>query len=302
MASLFHAAPPDVAVAIDESRVVAARMGRGDGNATHAIEALPPGLVVPSLASSNITDVGAVGQTITQALSRLGGRPTRVALVVPDAVAKVSLVRFDNVPERAADLLEMVRWQVRKTAPFPLEQAVVSYTVGARGTSADGPAATPSGAQEFVVSMARRDIIAEYEAACDAAGVHAGLVDIATFCLINGVLAGSVAPTGDWLVVHAAPSSTTIAVMRGSDLIFFRRREEEHEGSVADVVHQTTMYYEDRLKGSGFSRVLLAGGAAQSGDAARRSLEDRLDTRIEAIADPTLAPLFGILRREQQAA
>ena len=39
------------------------------------------------------------------------------------------------------------------------------------------------------MSAARRDIIEEYEGACALAGLHAGQIDIATFAIINGVLA-----------------------------------------------------------------------------------------------------------------
>ena len=35
-------------------------------------------------------------------LGRLGGRPKRVALVIPDVSAKVSLLKFDQVPQRRA--------------------------------------------------------------------------------------------------------------------------------------------------------------------------------------------------------
>ena len=59
------------------------------------------------------------------------------------------------------------------------------------------------GGREFVVASARRDIIAEYEGVCTAAGVHAGLVDLATFNLVNLQLA-SASGGGDWLLVHLA--------------------------------------------------------------------------------------------------
>jgi type IV pilus assembly protein PilM len=287
--------PPDVAVEIDTRRVAMARLAWRGGTVTvanHVVEALPAGAVVPSLTAVNLGDVSAVGRALTLAVARLGGRVTRAALVVPDTAAKVSLIRFDTVPASHADVAELIRWQVRKTAPFPIEQAVVSYSPGVK------PA---EGGQEFVVTIARSDFIAQYEQACARAGIHAGLVDISTFSIINGVLAGD-APAGDWLLVHATSSYTTLAVLRGSDLIFFRNREEESEGSLADVVHQTAMYYEDRLKGSGFSRVMLAGGAAEGAETVRHSLEQRLNVRIEPVADSDLAPLIGVLARERKAA
>jgi hypothetical protein len=90
-------------------------------------------------------------------------------------------------------------------------------------------------------------------------------------------------------------------------------------------VHQTAMYYEDRLKGAGFGRVILAGatgaGAAHAGDFddLRKRFERRLNTSVETI-DPrhaasltdriaaapalldALAPLVGMLLRDREAA
>jgi Tfp pilus assembly PilM family ATPase len=293
---LLQPMPPDVAIEIGCRHVAVARFGwRGAAPTVsgHVVEPLPEGAVVPSLTAANVADVPLVGRTIAQALARLGGRVARAALVIPDTAAKVSLLRFEKVPASADDLTELVRWQMRKAAPFPVDQAVLSY-------SPTTPAA--DGSQEFVVTIAHADFIAQYEQACALARVHAGLVDIATFSIINGVLAGPTAPSGDWLLVHAAEGYSTLAVMRGTDLIFFRNREEESDASLADVVHQTAMYYEDRLSGAGFSRVMLAGGAIHGVDAVRQSLEQRLDVRIEPVSQPELASLIGVLARERKAA
>lgn len=312
---VLQSPPPDVAIEIGVSQVAAVRLtwrGAAATVAGYTAEPLGAGAVIPALAAPNIADVAVVGRAIVQALGRLGGRPRRAALVVPDTIAKVSLVRFEKIPPKAADLLELVRWQIRKSAPFPLEQAIVTFTPGIE---------PPEGGREFIVSVARRDIVEEYEGACAAAGVHAGLVDLATFSVINGVLASQRAPAGDWLLVHTTPAFTSLAVLRGADVIFFRHQAEDAEGALTDVVHQTAMYYEDRLKGAGFTRVLLAGGAVAPGgtDALRRNLEERLRVQVESVdpriaaglvdrigASPdmldALAPLVGILVRERKAA
>ncbi len=315
LGALFQSAPPDVAIDIGVARVSVARLSWRGAQAVvagHASEPLAPGAVVPALAAPNLPDVSVVGRAVTAALGRLGGRPRRAALVIPDTAAKVSLLRFEKVPSRPADLMELVRWQMRKSAPFPMEQAVVSYSAGS---------AVAEGGQEFIVSAARRDIIEEYESACAQAGVHAGLVDIATFAIINGVLASQTPPTDDWLLVHTTPGYTSLTVLRGSQVIYFRNQGEDAEGSLADVVHQTAMYYEDRLKGAGFSRVWLAGAAAVpgGGDALRRNLEERVGVKVEPVdlrglatlqdrisAAPelvdALSPLIGILVPEGRAA
>jgi type IV pilus assembly protein PilM len=307
---------PSVAVEIAANRVSAAGLEWRGGQpvvATHAIEPLGDGALVPSLTSRNTHDRAAIVAALGRVLERVG-RPRRVGLVVPDSVAKVSLVRFEQVPPRAQDLDQLIRWQVKKTAPFPIDDAQVSYVPGIRAT--DG--------QEFLVSLARRDVVEEYESLCADAGAHAGIVDLATFNVINAVLAGSTPPSADWLLVNVAADSASIALVRGPHVLFFRNRTTDTDGTLADLVHQTAMYYEDRLQGAGLSRVILAGAAGTAGRQAddvervRRILEERLVTTVDRL-DPraaaaltdriaaapvlldVLSPLIGLLLRHREA-
>ena len=309
---------PAVAVELSANRVTAASLAWRGGEpivAAHAIEPLPPRALVPSLTATNIRESGTVAIALRQVLERVG-RPRRIGLVVPDLVAKVSLVRFEQVPSRAADLDQLIRWQIRKTAPFPIEDAQVTYVPGLR--SAEG--------QEFIVSIARREVVQEYEALVADAGAHPGIVDLSTFNVINAVLASrtppATAPGDDWLLVNVAPDCASIAILRGPHLIFFRNRGADADGTLEDLVHQAAMYYEDRLKGAGFSRVILAGaGTEHAGefDEIRKSLGQRLNTSIETV-DPrraasltdrisaapalldALAPVVGLLLRDSEAA
>ncbi len=305
--------PPGVAVEIARDRVVAVTVTDGSGGASiaaHAVEQLPPGIVEPSLNAPNVTDQAALTRAIKSALDKAGARGRRVALVVPDTAAKVSLVRFEKVPAKQQDLDQLIRWQVRKAVPFRIEDAQVAWVPGV---------ALPGGGREFLVTVARRDIIDSYEHACDAAGVQAGIVDLATFNVINSAVAGFGDTAGDWLIVHVAFDYVTLAVVRGNDLIFFRNRSTGEEGELTDLVHQTAMYHEDRLGGGGFSRVVLAGAWVHGPDAAdrlRRSIEERVGVRVEPVdfraaaamrdrigANPALldvlAPATGVLLRER---
>jgi hypothetical protein len=312
--SLRDAPPPGAAVEITAQRVSAASLEIRGGRpvvAAHAVEPLPEGALVPSLTAANIHDRTAVLAALGRVLERVG-RPRRIGLIAPDPIAKVSLVRFEKVPPRAQDRDQLIRWQVRKAAPFAIEEAQVSYVAGI--LAADG--------QEFVVTLARRDVVQEYEDLFAAHGAHPGIVDISTFNVINAVLAGSAPePLTDWLLVNVASDYTSIAILRGPDLIFFRSRGADSEGTLADLVHQTAMYYEDRIQGAGFGRVMLSGTSTASGDVAEigSSLQLRLGTAI-ATVDPreaatladritvapalldALAPLVGLLVRGREAA
>ncbi len=314
LSSWLASPPPDAAVEIAPERISAATLvSRGSQSTitSYASQPLPAGAVVASLASPNILDRRLVVETLREVISRLASRPKKIALVIPDAAAKVSLLHFDQVPTRRDDLEQLVRWQIRKSAPFAIEDASVTYTPGTR---------TATG-QEFVVELARHDIVRDYETVCGNAGVYAGLVDTATMSVLNLFLASNQPPVGDWLLVHMRPRYTSLAIVRGGELIFFRNRPEGEGESLADLVHQTSMYYQDRLQGKGFARVLLGGRGDAPGDEdmARRSLQERLGAKVEEIdlaqaaaladrltapgaANDMLAPLVGILLRTQREA
>jgi Tfp pilus assembly PilM family ATPase len=311
--SLRASPAPPVAVEITPRTVSAAAIDIRGGDAvvtSHATAALPPGALVPSLTADNAHNRPAIVEAIRSVLDQTG-RPRRIGLIVPDVVGKVSLLKFEQVPERTADLEQLIRWQARKTAPFAIDEAQVSFVPGFRAD--DG--------QEFIVSLARRSVIGEYESLCGEAGVYAGIVDLATLNIINAVLATRTAPAADWLLVSVTPDYASIAILRGEHVIFFRNRTEA-DGTLADVVHQSAMYYEDRLAGAGFVRVLVSGAAAAGSrhasdlDEVRRSLQGRVSVPVESF-DPraaarltdrigaapalldTLAPLIGLLRRGQ---
>ena len=96
-----------MAIEIDHAHVGAARLvWRGDQAviAAHAHESLPAGAVVPALTALNMSDVPLVARAIGRVLAELGSKPARVALIVPDTVAKVSLLKLDKVPSKTANV------------------------------------------------------------------------------------------------------------------------------------------------------------------------------------------------------
>ena len=307
----FTTYAPTVSLEIAADRVTGVSLGRrskGEGTGV-VVQALPAGVVTPALNSTNIADTDKLDEVVRQVLNRLPGTPTRIALAVPDCAAKVSFMTVDQIPSRAGELEQFVRWQVKKTVPFRIEDAQVAYAEGIRiGT----------GRREFVVSLMRRDILQEYEAICTRAGAHAGIVDLSSFSLINAVLAGGVSHGGDWLLVHLASGYSSIAVVRQGALVLFRSRTVDATEELAHLVHQTRMYYEDRVGGAGFAGAYLVMGteAILTEDAAelRRSIEVSLGISVEAIelsvgdsatvSDAGLTDLvaasFGLLLRDRE--
>ena len=279
LSRLFAAPPPSAGIEIAADRVTGVVLDRERRVAAAVSRPLPAGAVNPAVNAANVIEPDTVRDLVREVRTALPGAPRRVALVVPDSAAKVSLLRFDKVPARAADLDQLVRWRARKTAPFRIEDAQVACAPGA---PVDG------GGREFVVSLMRRDVVEEYESACARGGAHAGVVDLASFSLIDAVLAGRPPAEPDWLLVHAAGGYRSIAVVRRGHLILFRHRPAGNDEDLVDLVHQTTMYYEDRLEGGGYGRVLLAvsreGATAEDAAGLRQLIEAHLDTAVTPVA------------------
>ena len=313
--SLFAPAPPSVAIEIASRRVTVVELSRSGGGPVvsgHASEPLPAGAVAPALGGVNIPAPAEVSSALRRALDRAGLRSaSRAALVVPDSVARVSLLTFEQLPARASDLDQLIRWQLKKATPFPIEEAQVS------AFKAHIAGATTA----LAAVVARREVIAEYEAITSAVGIHAGIVDLASFNVMNAIMSAGAAASGDWLVVNLAAEATTVAILRGQELMFYRHRPAVDEEPLSALVHQTAMYHEDRLGGSRFARVWVSGAALLPGgaDQAKKELADRLDVPVESVdirpaaelrdrvgASPelldALAAPVGVLLRERKAA
>lgn len=282
MASLpawLQTPPPSLGLYVDATRVTAVLVE--PAGAAHVIRAVgsspvPDGALVPSLTAHNVMQREPLLRAVREAVEQVGGRHRRVALALPDTAAKVSLLPLEAVPAQARDLEQLIRLQLRKAIPFPVEDAQIAWAMGpTRGAGAT-----------VVATAMRRAVVEEYEALCAAAGLHAGTVDLATFNVVNlALLTSGAAAPGDALLVHVTPGYASVAVVRDGELIFFRTRPADPGEPVPDVVHQTRMFYEDRLSGQGFARVLLAAGPdVADREALAREIETRLDARVTPLA------------------
>ena len=311
--SILAPTPPAIAVELASRRLTVVELGRGAGAPLvgYASEPLPEGAIVPAPSGVNIPNIPAVTDILRRGLERAGVRgSTRAALVIPDNAARVSLLPFEQLPAKAADVDQLIRWKLKKSTPFPIEDAQVSWFVAHRTDTGPVIAAT----------VARRDVIAQYETIAAGAGLHAGIVDLASFNVMNAVVGAGAAPASDWLLVTMAPEATTLAIGRGADLMFYRQRAAVEEESLSALVHQTAMFHEDRLGGTKFSRVWLCGaGVGPAAEQARREIRERLGVLVEIVdvrgaseigtkinsstdvLDALAAPV-GVLLRDRKAA
>ena len=63
---------------------------------------------------------------VRKLLETTGTKPGRLSLVLPDNLAKISLVSLPEKPPSARRLDEVLRFKLRRAVPFRLEDAVLA--------------------------------------------------------------------------------------------------------------------------------------------------------------------------------
>ena len=128
MSSNSNSAKPKLACEIAADRVLVGRLGE-DGRSLEASAAreLAPGSVVPDLVEGNLRQRDAVRSAVEETLDSVAGRTHDVIAVVPDAAVRVVLLEFDTLPTNSEEAAGVVRFRLKKSLPFDVDKARVSY-------------------------------------------------------------------------------------------------------------------------------------------------------------------------------
>ena len=253
LSTLLSTPRPQAAISIAGDSIAAVELSVAKGQlslSVQQVKSLETGAVVPNMMSPNVADQKSVTTALKEVIGSYKRRPTRVSLVLPDIIAKVTLLSFETVPDRETDLAELIRLKVQKSAPFSLNEAQLSYEPCGVDTTKQ---------PQFLVVVVQKSVLREYESICDDVGLQVGCVDLASFNLINMSLYATSEKKGDdWLLVQTANQYRTLAIIRGSQLIFHRTQASEPGNSFDNFIYQAAMYYEDRLGGDGVKHVVFA--------------------------------------------
>lgn len=266
-------ARPRIACEIAASQVLA---GRADESGSvveyYTARSLAPGVVAPGLAPANVLAAGALREAIAGALTAAGGRARDVIAVLPDATVRVVLLDFETLPERGPEAAAIVRFRLKKSVPFDVEHAALSYQ-----------AHRSSGTVKVVAAVSNAAVIAEYETAFREAGYNPGVVVPSTLAALGLVEAAAPA-----MVVKVEPASITVAIAHRDELLLFRTLEKPagpdiSGAQLAEDVYPSAVFFQDTY-GARIERVLLAGVAPLEQVAA--ALEAQTGARVEELVTP----------------
>lgn len=240
---------PGLVIEIAPEQVSAARFSRTGSLESFTVEMLPPGAVAPSAIETNIVNVSAVKAAMGRVREKLRMKDEDAALLVPDPVIRVFVQHFDDFPRSAEEAIPMLRWKLKKSVPFEVEETLLSYMrQQPRGEGVD-----------VVTAIARLRIIKEYEALLDAESVRPGVVLSSTLSAIS--LLEDARPT---LLARLSGTSLTTAIVREGVLAGYRCTElpataaEITPQMLLEEVFPLAAYYQDTWQ-EGIQAVRVAG-------------------------------------------
>lgn len=240
---------PAVAIEFTPEQVSAARFTRAGSLDGFAVEALPPGALVASPIETNIVNPIAVKAAVASVTKTLKLKDEAAALIVPDPVIRVFVQHFDDFPRSADEAVPMLRWKLKKSVPFEVDETLLSYMLQpSRGEGID-----------VVTAIARLRIIKEYEALLEPQGLRAGVVLSSTLTAIS--LLEDSRPT---LLARLSGTSLTTAIVREGVLAGYRCTElpttaaEITPHLLLEEVYPLAAYYQDTWQ-EGIQAVRVAG-------------------------------------------
>ncbi|MGB2606026.1 MAG: hypothetical protein WBC78_20645, partial [Candidatus Sulfotelmatobacter sp.] len=235
MSSGSNGAKPRLACEIAADRVLVGRLGEG-GRSLEACAAreLAPGSVVPDLVEGNLRQREAVREAVYETLSSVAGRTHDVIAVVPDAAVRVVLLEFDTLPSDSEEAASVVRFRMKKSLPFDVDKARVSYHAQ---KSNDGV--------RVVAAVALASVVEDYEVAFRDAGFSPGVV-------VPSMLAALGAAEGErpTLVVKVDARTTSIAILNAHQLQLFRTLENIRGVTItgdqlAEDIYPSVVFFQD---------------------------------------------------------
>ena len=234
MSSNLSTAKPKVACEIASDRIVAGRVSDRGTIADCTSTDLPAGVVSPDLTEANLRDRNAVYRILHDTLDSVSGKASEVIAILPDAAVRVVLLDFEALPHNRQEAEAIVRFRLKKSLPFDVDKAKVSYH--------GQPSAT---GVRVVAAVVLASVLEEYESVFREAGYNPGVVMPSTLAALGA--ASGERPT---LIVKVDAHTTSIAILAEQQLLLFRTLENQSGIAIsgdklAEEVYPSVVFFQD---------------------------------------------------------
>jgi type IV pilus assembly protein PilM len=231
-------------------RIVAARIHEGLVDMT-AVRTMGAGAITPNLTGQNIALRDVVRTGVQEAMAAIGARSRDVILIVPDAACRLVLLEFDSLPEKPEEAQAVVRFRLKKSLPFEVERARVSF-------QAYPP---KDGKLSVLVAVILHQVLEEYEAVVRGAGYLPGAVLPAMIAAL-----GQVDATIPTLVIKLDRATTSVAIVDSDRLALIRTLDNPagtrpESQQLAEDIYPSLVFYQDTY-GTKVEKILMHGAAS----------------------------------------
>lgn len=257
MSRIPHSGPrPRLACEISADRVLVGRVSENGGRTLEACASsdLASGSVVPDLIEMNLRQPELVYEAIRDTLGGIGGRSRDVIAVLPDAAVRVVLLDFETLPSKRDEVEGVVRFRLKKSLPFDVDKAKVSYHVQPTRTGV-----------RVIAAVALANVVEDYEAVFRQAGYQPGVVMPSMLAALGAADAPQPA-----LVIKVDARTTSIAILDGQQLLLFRTLENTRGVNIsgeqlAEEVYPSVVFFQDTYQ-LNIGQIFVA-GLPESADA-----------------------------------
>jgi len=285
ISSLIQEPPPSLAFELSEAGIASVRMG---ARTEIDFSPLKPGVLAVSPLKDNVVMPDELSLAVRELGTKGPNRKRRdAALILPDYSTRVAVLDFDNFPSDTKEQLSLIRFRIRKSVPFDVESAAISYC------------AQPGEGKKLdvVVAIAPLEVISRYEAPFRAAGMNPGLVTTSSLATLNLIGDGEITVTAKlsgrvltvMVLYHGRLKLVRCLELAGVDI-----------AEIAADLYPTFVYVEDNL-GAKAERLLLCGFGERL-EPARQQFQRELGVEVEPVRSPFGPPgennagLLGYLR------
>jgi hypothetical protein len=313
------AAPPH-AFGLRPDRLAYAYLGRdgvGRGGGGYALreqhaEELPPEGFQSGPLGGPLREPAAFAAAVGRLVARIGAPVKEASLTVPDAWLRVAFAETGQLPSRAAERAEVLRWKLKRLVPFKVDELRV-----------DGALVAPLPSQEepnrLLLGFALEPLLGQVEAAFRAAGVRLGRITGESLAALAALDLPPAESDGALTALALVDDDGwALLIARGGSPLLHRYKPAATAAGadagrlVVRDLALTRNFLAEQAPGSTLERVLLLASPA-SEPAWREWLEAGLGVTAEplgpahlpplAVAGPPpswrdLAPLLGAVREE----
>lgn len=209
--------------------------------------------LAPSPAAPNVLKPQLYREALARSVPK-AKRSAAAALVIPDYAVRMAILDFEEFPAGDDERRALLRFRLRKTVPFPIDEAKLSYVVQIE---------QPDHIEVLAVAIAR-PILEEYESILTLAGYRVGLVTPSCLATLRLCSHGE---RGLTLLAKMAGSTLSVLLLDNGVVRLVRcldlaanedsDRANEHR-AVDPILQQTLAYAEDQLS-QPVTRLLLCG-------------------------------------------